>query len=252
VQVDGQPEPVPAEWVETPEGKFAHSIKIPNPVPKDSGYRWTMSAKEYFDHLCKREAGEFIFSSVQDVDGFYLMRPPRRPTDHELTDRYRLEAPEMQRYFQLVRPTPAERSIAFVFSSSRKYKFVEEPAELPAKTPYVRAFGFKDRVSPNPVEEIQKLRSAYGLTWRGIRRPHDRELGIAGGEWLVVALESREVMAVMRTFGIAPRAKDVKNRVRWMNAGQCPGAKKIGTAAGNAEQLYGFLSKVLKPKNGGG
>src|SRR5690349_21833710 len=60
VQVEGQPEPVPIGWVSTPEGRFAHSIKIPNPVPKDSGYKWWMSSKDYFVHLCEKEAGECI------------------------------------------------------------------------------------------------------------------------------------------------------------------------------------------------
>ena len=27
------------DWLATPEGRFAHSIKIPNPVSEDSGYR---------------------------------------------------------------------------------------------------------------------------------------------------------------------------------------------------------------------
>src|SRR5439155_24504843 len=51
VQVEGQPEPVPAEWAATPEGEFAHSIKVPNPLPKDSGYRPGMTSEQYFDHL---------------------------------------------------------------------------------------------------------------------------------------------------------------------------------------------------------
>src|SRR5215510_13873626 len=84
VQVDGQPEPVPEQWVSTSEGKFAHSIKIPNPVPKDSGYRSGMSSEEYFKHLCEKEAGEFIFKTVDNVDGFYFMRPPKWPTDQQL------------------------------------------------------------------------------------------------------------------------------------------------------------------------
>src|SRR5512147_1589890 len=81
VQVDGQPEPVPEQWVATPEGRFAHSIKVPNPVPKDSGYRRGMSSEEYFQHLCRREAGEFIYRTVDNVEGFYFMRPPNWPTD---------------------------------------------------------------------------------------------------------------------------------------------------------------------------
>ncbi|MSQ54984.1 MAG: hypothetical protein EXR31_06410 [Betaproteobacteria bacterium] len=108
VQVEGQPEPVPEEWVSTPEGRFAHSLKIPNPVPKDSGYRRSMSSEEYFNHLCKMEAGEFIFRKVHGVEGFQFSRPPNWPTDQDLTDRYRLEAPELERYFQLLRATPLQ------------------------------------------------------------------------------------------------------------------------------------------------
>lgn len=99
VKVEGQPEPVPAEWVSTPEGRFAHALKIPNPVPTDSGYRWWMSSQQYFDHLCRTEAGEFIFRKVENVKGLYLARPPLRPTDSELRSRYRLEAPELERFF---------------------------------------------------------------------------------------------------------------------------------------------------------
>ena len=47
----------PADPLATEEGRFAHSIKIPNPVPEDSGYKPGMTPQEYFDHLCKTEAG---------------------------------------------------------------------------------------------------------------------------------------------------------------------------------------------------
>jgi hypothetical protein len=60
---------VPAEWVAAPEGKFAHSIKLPNPLPKDSGYKPGMSSEQYFDHLCKTEAGEFLYKTVENVEG---------------------------------------------------------------------------------------------------------------------------------------------------------------------------------------
>ena len=68
VAVAGQPEPVPEQWVATPEGRFAHSIRIPNPVLKDSGYRWWMTSEQYFKHLCQAEAGEFIFRTVRTAD----------------------------------------------------------------------------------------------------------------------------------------------------------------------------------------
>lgn len=42
----------PADPLATEEGRFAHSIKFPNPVPEDSGYRPGMTPAQYFDHLC--------------------------------------------------------------------------------------------------------------------------------------------------------------------------------------------------------
>ena len=41
----------PADPLATEEGRLAHSIKIPNPVPEDSGYKPGMMPEEYFDHL---------------------------------------------------------------------------------------------------------------------------------------------------------------------------------------------------------
>src|SRR5262245_29955755 len=46
----------PADPMATEEGRFAHSVKIPNPVPEDSGYKPGMTPEEYFAHLCKAEA----------------------------------------------------------------------------------------------------------------------------------------------------------------------------------------------------
>ena len=36
----------PADPLATEEGRFAHSIKIPNPVPEDSGYKPDMRKRE--------------------------------------------------------------------------------------------------------------------------------------------------------------------------------------------------------------
>ena len=68
----------PADPLATEEGRFAHSIRIPNPVPADSGYKPGMTPQDYFDHLCKTEAGEFIYRTVENVEGIYIMRPRER------------------------------------------------------------------------------------------------------------------------------------------------------------------------------
>lgn len=248
VQVDGQPEPVPAEWVSTPEGKFAHSIKIPNPVPKESGYRWTMSAKDYFDHLCKQEAGEFIFKTVKNVEGFYFARPPARPTDSDLMDRRKLEAPEIERTFQLRKALPVERATIFVNPPWELYSFIEEPSLAGGTNrAYIRLFGYRDKISPMKAEGITELRSRYGMIWRGIKRTKDREHAIAGSEWIVCDLQTREVLAVLRDYGLTGKTRNAPEGIWWLNAVNCPGSpsKHIRTS-----RFYDFAIKVMNPKTG--
>src|SRR5438445_5085882 len=86
-RVDGQPDPVPVEWLSTAEGKFAQSIKLPDAVPKPVPFDFAKAkmvaalpakpsvSEQYFEHLCSTEAGEFVFRMVQDVEGIYFMRP---------------------------------------------------------------------------------------------------------------------------------------------------------------------------------
>lgn len=55
------------------------------------------------------------------------------------------------------------------------------------------------------VEPVRDIKSHYGFTWRGIERsPHDRELGIAGGEILIFDLRTNDVLAVRRNFIRSP------------------------------------------------
>jgi hypothetical protein len=246
VQVEGQPEPVPAEWVSTPEGRFAHALKIPNPVPKDSGYRWWMSSQQYFDHLCKTEAGEFIFRKVENVKGLYLARPPLPPTDSELKSRYRLEAPELERFFQLLRATPEERSLIFVRSQD-SYKFVEESIVEKGASRIVRAYGFIDAIRPRQSAISDVRQSQYGLTWRGLRREADRSHEISGSEWIVYDLTSSEILGVFRNFGRTGVTPNVSGGIWWLNAFDCPNVRRISTAAYAGTRLFHFVSSVLIP-----
>ena len=89
-------------------------------------------------------------------------------------------------------------------------------------------------------ESVASLKSRYGYTWRGINRPYDRELGIAGGELIVMDLQSNTVLAARRGF---IRSGDVRNLtgIWWIGGYTCPKSrdKHIST--------YEFISKVLKP-----
>lgn len=251
VQTEGQPEPVPAEWVATPEGKFAHSIKIPNPVPRDSGYKPWMSSEAYFKHLCENEAGEFIFKTVDNVEGFYFMRPPKRPTDRELMDRYALEAPEIESLFQAISPTFQERAHLFVSPPRRLFRFVELPdPEKRFGERFLRAYGYRANRTPMKADGSPWLQSRYGLIWRGIKRPHDRESYIGGGEWIIVDLKTNETLAVRRNYGRTGFTRNTPEGIWWLNAVGCPVFKEPKTLAGVRHQIYEFVAKVIRPVSG--
>ena len=242
VHVDGQPEAVPAEWVATPEGRFAHSLKIPDPVPKDGGYRWWMSSKDYFKHLCDTEAGEFIYDKVENVEGFLFMRPPGWPSDSSLMDARALEAPGFELTFQLMRDDIQSRSTLFV-SSSRPFKFVEEPdpAAQKGSTSFLHASGNSKGLQLDQVTVLAQPQAQFAITWRGIRRKADRENYVAGYELIVLRRDHQQVVAILRNF---QRSAHAGGRVSWLNASYCP---KSQQEYGRPElnQTSEFISKVL-------
>ena len=199
----------PADPLATEEGRFAHSIKIPNPVPADSGYKPGMTSEQYFDHLCKTEAGEFIYRAVENVEGLYIMRPSMRVSYgnnhlYALEDPYGSSAGNNEPEVWFVRPSrylfletirlPGEKS-------ERKQVPSLVLPEPNSSARYIRYFGYDG----NNRETMRKvyaadLKSRYGYTWRGITRPHDRELGIAGGELIIVDLQTQEILGVHRGF----------------------------------------------------
>ena len=242
VSVEGQPEPVPAEWVATPEGRFAHSIRIPNPVPKDSGYRWWMSAQDYFKHLCDTEAGEFIYEKVGNVEGFLFMRPPGRPTDSDLMDKYKLEAPGFEGVYQVLGSSVEARSTFFV-SSSRPFKFIEEPAPMASggKASFLHASGGSTGLKLDNVRAIDQPASEFAVTWRGIRRRGDRDSRIAGFELIVLRRNGDMVVAVLRDY---LHSAVSGGRVNWLSASYCQ--KSVETyGRPQLNQTPEFLMKVL-------
>jgi hypothetical protein len=247
VQVAGQPNPVPVEWVETPEGRYAHSIVIPNPVPKDSGYRWWWSAKRYHQHLCETEAGEFIFKTVDNVEGLLFMRPPKRPSDFDLKDARKLEAPTFEMGFG-GRPSILDRGRWAV--NERSYQYVEEPAMATNanETGFLRASGpmVKPKYWLRDLVHESEPTSRYGVTWRGVLRYKDRESGIAGHEILVIDLRTKEVLGIARDYGITGKTSNTRDGIWWLNAPGCPSFAKRYQFAGS-EHLRDFVRAVLVP-----
>ena len=243
----------PADPLATEEGRFAHSIKIPNPVPEDSGYKPGMTPEQYFDHLCKTEAGEFIYKTVENVEGIYMMRP--RISDGYASEHlYALEAPYGRGF-----GTDHSEDI-FVQPAMGKYKFLELPIVSGTKSrsaskyrrfyrdpnahpgrKYQTAIDGRFVFVPYIVseEQIDTLRSHYGFTWRGIARPHDREHGVGGGELIIFDLQTNEVLAVRRGFVLGKSDPNLITSFSWPTGKVCPGRE--------AKSDYVFLKKVLKP-----
>ncbi len=245
----------PADPLATEEGRFAHSIKIPNPVPEDSGYRPGMTPQEYFDHLCRTEAGEFIYKTVENVQGLYMMRPRKEATDYELEHLYALEDPYGQvlgvwnhpeEYF--VQPSIGKYDFlelstvsSTIPAASRKYhRFYRDPNAHPGKdyqtaidgrfvrVPYIVASGSTD-----------SLISRYGFTWRGLTRPHERQLGIAGGELIILDMNTNEVLAVRRGFIRSGSVRNNLTGVWWLTGQVCSGT--------GSKRDHLFIKEVLKP-----
>jgi len=242
------PKMKPADPLATEEGRFAHSLKIPNPVPEDGGYKPGMTPEQYFDHLCKTEAGEFIYKTVENVEGLFLMRPREVATDFMHQHLYAMEDPAGNAR------EPRISQDHFVQPPLGKYQFLEMPASGTSRTDkfdqYIRYYRGDAKISKRDfvymkdnhservpyivqTESATKLKSRYGYTWRGIGGHRDRELGISGGELIVLDLTTAEVLAVLRVFFYGdiepPRLGFVWKR-------PCP-LKNEGQ----------FISKVLKP-----
>jgi hypothetical protein len=244
----------PADPLATEEGRFAHSIKIPNPVPADSGYKPGMTPEQYFDHLCKTEAGEFIYKTVEHVEGLLQLRLRENPTDYELEHLYAMEDP--YGHSVGVRDHPEEY---FVQPAIGKYQFLEAPLPKSAKTKEgmkYRRFYRDEKAHPGrdyqtvikgkfvrvpyivAEENVSSPKSRYGYTWRGITRPYDRDLGIAGGELIVLDLQTNEVLAVRRGFVRSGYMRNMTG-VWWLTAQKCS-KESLKTDAQ-------FINQVLKP-----
>ncbi len=252
----------PADPLATEEGRFAHSIKIPNPLPEDSGYRLGMTSQEYFDHLCKTEAGEVIYKTVENVEGLYMMRPREQANDYMQEHLYAMEDPYGHMDAEAQDPE-------FFFVGPLRYKFLEHSLAPSKKPSWGRSFlddsyfvapsnlahherylGSNGRDPITMIKEYDSARKArYGYTWRGIVRPHDREMGIAGGELIVLDLETREVLGVRRGYIRTGSVLNNLTGVWWLTGQACPHYQYRGGRSRDFDFAYWFIGKVVKPIN---
>lgn len=244
--------PEPEYW---PNAGNVAPLKWPE-APNESVYRKGMKPKEYFDALCKAEAGEFIFKTVDNVEGVYQIRPRLRASPYELRDRYVMEDPygysgtdHSRLQDSLVQPPLGGYSFLetpnLTNDAGTKYLRFYRGDPIPGRTTQymVRQDGGNLRgvVVPYVVHKVgvDTLTSSYGFTWRGIKRNHDRENSIAGGEIAVVELTTGEVLGIRRGFAMT-RMRTATRGPNWEIAAECP-----PNILGSRNKQ--FLQKVLKP-----
>jgi hypothetical protein len=239
VKTEGQLYPIPERWLSTPEGQFAHSIKLPAPHDRPRNlYRSGMEAKEYFEALCSEEAGEFVFTSALGVDIVFELRPRREARSEEFFHLFAMEDP-----YGYVNGETRER-IGGTWTAGNAYSAIERRS--PNIDAYERVFRRSVQDRQISKESISAPSARYGFVWRGIARPGDREHGIAGGELIAIELQTKKVMGFRRGFAISGVGR---RGASWEFSAVCPRQQFRGGRSKDFDFGLWFLSKVLQQSN---
>lgn len=229
--------------------------KLPDP-PNPPVYKAGMTSEQYFKALCEKEAGEFVYKTIEDVEGIYQIRPRKRASWEALMDRYVLEDPYGYTRWEAEDPDT-------LLVNSRSYRFLEAPPR-PRRTPQDERLHPSMFASPPANARIERysraedermhkeydadVKSKYGFLWRGIKRPSDRELSIAGGELIVVNLSTNEVLGIRRGFTRSGFVQNSRSGIQWETAEVCPRLRRAPDGWDKEPEFTRwFLEKVLKP-----
>lgn len=249
-------------------------IKYPE-TPAEPTYKPGMTSEQYFNALCEKESGDFVFKTVRDVESLYLVRPQYLQGDQLRRELFANEAPYEEFWTlqadNLIHSTDTYRYVELPDVEKIPEEYASSPLprrasptdrylrDLGGEGPYWRYWRDEkaERQYPKKMgdfhvrERIKTPRSRYGLTWRAIERTgFDRDLGVAGSEALIVDLLTGEVLAYRRGFIRALMAKPAPFHGQtgngWNWDWQCP-AWKGNRSATTARSLREFITKVLVP-----
>jgi hypothetical protein len=282
-KVEGQPLPVPDQWLQDEEARVAHNLKLPSSVPQPVPFDFDAASRkawlprtpkvavQYFNHLCQTEAGEWIFKKERNVEGIYFARPQKAPTSDVMADPYGPEMPWIQRVFILQSDNKAlDQGRWFIQPPLYNYRFVEQPHrsvewQKYINQPYVRLDGYtrerardqngkltdyyKDK-DPMQATGVAAPTARYGYTWRGLRRERDREYGIAGGELLIYDLHTKEVLAARRQFLIAGKNPRGKGEAMWEVAASCAQTRSSGLSGEFTQFAFDVLETIEPSRTG--
>jgi hypothetical protein len=224
------------------------------------GAKWGYgeAAQAYFNYRCEQDAGEFIYRTVEDVEGVFQMRPrekgeyfSRLRRGDLMEDPYGHTNREAKSPWYMFLQYPNKPTYSF-FESTLEPDFKEYELrkhmspfiERPNKTgePYWiykisairRENSSKSFRTMLNASQTSKLRSQYGFTWQQVQNNGDKFFGVIGGELIVKELATDEILAVRRGFFFWPP---------WSKRGGiCPKGK-------TENLIFNFISKVLIPSN---
>jgi hypothetical protein len=119
---------------------------------------------------------------------------------------------------------------------------------LPDGVRYWRIVGYDGYdLATTRKEFTNSLNSRYAISWRGIRRPHDRDIEkdavIAGGEVGIFDMHTGELLGLRRQF-MASRRNQL-GKFWWLNAAGCQQFFDEKTHRRNRGD-FGFINAVLK------
>jgi hypothetical protein len=207
-------------------------------------YAWHYGTVAYFKYKCEKYGGEFIYKTVDNVEGVFQMRL-RDPRDYQ-TRLLQGDIPDdPYGHSNWEAQTP---QTLFVDPSGARYRFLEttkvpDVDRMPSitKIPHDITFTgekyWRYSVPDNSgheyleVEQTSTLKSKYGFTWREVRTFWDRFLGVWGGELIVTTLDDQEILGIRKGYFYWNRFSDM---LRW-----CP--------IRGREPTFTFLTKVLHP-----
>lgn len=233
--------------------RYAHSIKLPAPYDKPQAqYKEGMTSKQYFEELCAKEAGQWIFKKAQGVQGVLQARPKfHSPKDmNQLTP----HAGEIVSYsssadlhwtvldskstypykFVEYQGTPSNSGDASI------YRFYRTLEDLRAMEPGIKE-QWRDYLSLHhlPYVVSNEVRSHYGYLGRGIARPEFFDHGIVGTELIVFDIRSKEVLGLVRDFSsVRPLPKTSNGLSKQTISLSCPNSSKLSS-------VYAFLPQLL-------
>jgi hypothetical protein len=228
-------------WESTDEAAgFAHSLILPATIDRPiDPYRQGMTPRQYFEAICAANARESILRIIENVDGIVDLRP-RNPSI--TSARQHLTAFEDPATFELW-----QFRTGINLTTEDLYRFLE----MPFRGETLRISGDRKR---GPLdrnrETIDAFSGEYGFVWRGMPNQRQIENGIAGGEFIVLNVKTREILGVKRTYrfrwiGIYPSEQRVSRT--GIDLGQLCPVDAERDKKRRYQDITDFLVAVLKP-----